>query len=87
MDEAEKNKVLFTQLVIMFHAATMQQLGKVKHPVTGVVGKDLPAAQATIDILDMLHARTKGNLSGEEDQLLTKILQDLKLGYVQESQS
>ena len=87
MDEAEKNRVLFTQLVIMFHAATMQQLGKVKHSVTGVVGKDLPAAQATIDILDMLHARTKGNLSGEEDQLLTKILQDLKLGYVQESQS
>jgi hypothetical protein len=87
MDEAEKNKVLFTQLVIMFHAATMQQLGKVKHPVTGVVGKDLPAAQATIDILDMLHARTKGNLSGEEDQLLTEILQDLKLGYVQESKS
>jgi len=87
MDEAEKNRVLFTQLVIMFHAATMQQLGKVKHPVTGIVGKDLPAAQATIDILDMLHARTKGNLSGEEDQLLTKILQDLKLGYVQESQS
>ena len=87
MDEAEKNRVLFTQLVIMFHAATMQQLGKVKHPVTGIVGKDLPAAQATIDILDMLHARTKGNLSGEEDQLLTKILQDLKLGYVQESKS
>ena len=87
MDEAEKNKVLFTQLVIMFHAATMQQLGKVKHPVTGIVGKDLPAAQATIDILDMLHARTKGNLSGEEDQLLTEILQDLKLGYVQESKS
>jgi hypothetical protein len=87
MDEAEKNRVLFTQLVIMFHAATMQQLGKVKHPVTGVIGKDLPAAQATIDILDMLHARTKGNLSGEEDQLLTEILQDLKLGYVQESKS
>ena len=87
MDEAEKNRVLFTQLVIMFHAATMQQLGKVKHPVTGVVGKDLPAAQATIDILDMLRARTKGNLSGEEDQLLTEILQDLKLGYVQESKS
>jgi hypothetical protein len=87
MDEAEKNRVLFTQLVIMFHAATMQQLGKVKHPVTGAIEKDLPAAQATIDILDMLHARTKGNLSGEEDRLLTEILQDLKLGYVQESKS
>lgn len=87
MDEAEKNRALFAQLVIMFHAAAMQQLGKVKHPVTGVIGKDLPAAQATIDILDMLRVRTKGNLSGEEDQLLTEILQDLKLGYVQESKS
>jgi hypothetical protein len=87
MDEAEKNRVLFTQLVIMFHAATMQQLGKLKHPVTGAMEKDLPAAQASIDILDMLHARTKGNLSTEEDQLLTGILQELKLVYVQESKT
>jgi transcriptional regulator of NAD metabolism len=87
MDEAEKNRMLFTQLVIMFHAATMQQLGKVKHPVTGEITKDLPAAQASIDILDMLRAVTKGNLSTEEDQLLAGILQELKLVFVQESKS
>ena len=87
MDEAEKNRILFTQLVIMFHAATMQQLGKVKHPVTGEIGKDLPAAQASIDILDMLRVLTKGNLSTEEDQLLAGVLQELKLVYVQESKS
>jgi hypothetical protein len=87
MDEAEKNRLLFTQLVIMFHAATMQQLGKIKNPATGVLGKDLAAAQASIDVLDMLHARTKGNLSAEEDRLLVGVLQELKLVYVQESKS
>ncbi|MCC6399063.1 MAG: DUF1844 domain-containing protein [Bacteroidetes bacterium] len=87
MDEAQKLQLLFTQLVIMFHAACMQQLGKVKHPVTEKLEKDLPAAQSTIDLLDMLHAKTKGNLSPEEEQLISQVIQELKLTYVQESKS
>jgi len=87
MDEAQKLQLLFTQLVIMFHAACMQQLGKVKHPVTEKIEKDLPAAQSTIDLLDMLHAKTKGNLSPEEDQLIAQVIQELKLTYVQENKS
>ncbi len=85
MEEAQKYQLLFTQLVIMFHAACMQQLGKVKHPVTEKLEKDLPAAQSTIDLLDMLHAKTKGNLSQEEEQLVTQVVQELKLAYVQEN--
>ncbi len=87
MDDAQKLQLLFTQLVIMFHAACMQQLGKVKHPVTEKIEKDLPAAQSTIDLLDMLYAKTKGNLSHEEEQLISQVIQELKLTYVQESKS
>jgi len=87
MDTAQKHQLLFTQLVIMFHAATMQQLGKVKHPVTDKVEKDLEAAENTIDILDMLQAKTKGNLATDEDLLLTQVLKELKLAFVQEKQS
>lgn len=87
MDDAQKLQLLFTQLVIMFHAACMQQLGKVKHPVTEKIEKDLPAAQSTIDLLDMLYAKTKGNLSHEEEQLISQVVQELKLTYVQESKS
>jgi len=87
MDDAQKLQLLFTQLVIMFHAACMQQLGKVKHPVTEKIEKDLPAAQSTIDLLDMLHAKTKGNLSHEEEQLIAQVIQELKLTYVQENKS
>jgi len=84
MDTAQKHQLLFTQLVIMFHAATMQQLGKVKHPVTEKIEKNLEAAQNTIDILEMLQAKTKGNLATDEDALMTQILQELRLAYVQE---
>lgn len=87
MDTAQKHQLLFTQLVIMFHAATMQQLGKVKHPVTEKIEKDLEAAENTIDILDMLQAKTRGNLAQDEDMLLTQILQELKLAFVQERKS
>ena len=87
MDTAQKYQLLFTQLVIMFHAATMQQLGKVKHPVTEKIEKNLEAAENTIDILDMLQAKTKGNLAQDEEMLLTQVLQELKLAFVQEKQS
>ena len=87
MDSAKKHQLLFTQLIVMFHAATMQQLGKVKHPVTDKIEKNLEAAENTIDILDMLQAKTKGNLAADEEMLLTQILQELKLVFVQEKQS
>jgi hypothetical protein len=87
MDTAQKHQLLFTQLVIMFHAATLQQLGKAKHPTTDKIEKNLEAAENTIDILDMLQAKTKGNLAKDEDMLITQVLQELKMAYVQEKQS
>lgn len=84
MDEQEKHQMLFAQLVYMFHAAAMHQMGKVKNPLTGTVERDLAAAQSTIDLLEMLKARTQGNLSPEEERLLSSVLMELKLNYVDE---
>ncbi|MBP1679578.1 MAG: hypothetical protein H6Q29_1489 [Bacteroidetes bacterium] len=41
-------------------------------------------ARHTIDTLDMLQVRTRGNLTPEEDQFLRQMLQELKLNYVDE---
>ncbi len=84
MENAQKQQLLFTQLVAMFHVAGMQHLGKLKSPLTDKVERDLHAAQETIDILDMLKEKTRGNLTPEENRLLGQILQDLKLNYVDE---
>jgi hypothetical protein len=47
--------------------------------------KDLPAAKHMIDLLAILEAKTKGNLTGEEERLLRQLLFDLRLRYVRET--
>ena len=84
MEDSEKKKVLFTQLILMFHGAAMQQMGKIKNPVTDKIERDLTQAQFSIDMLDMMKDRTTGNLSPEEERFLQSLLQELKLNFVDE---
>ncbi len=51
--------------------------------MTNKIEKNLPAAQSTIDMLDMLSAKTQGNLAENEAKLLKSILAELKLNYVE----
>jgi hypothetical protein len=44
---------------------------------------DLELARYNIDMLETLAAKTKGNLSPEEDKVLKHTLNDLRMGYVQ----
>jgi hypothetical protein len=46
---------------------------------------DLPLARQTIDTLEMLQHKTRGNLDAEEDQLLEGVLYELHLRYVEVS--
>ncbi|MBI2439906.1 MAG: DUF1844 domain-containing protein [Lentisphaerae bacterium] len=77
------NKVLFMHLVSMLAMSAMQQLGKLINPATGKAEIHLEAAQATIDTLDMLAAKTKNNLDGDEETLLKDTLASLKLNFVE----
>lgn len=77
------NENLFQGLVISLAAAAMQHMGKTLNPVTQKIEKNLQAAQGTIDMLDMLAAKTSGNLNEAESKLLKNILAELKLNYVE----
>ena len=83
MSDNRQNEELFQGLVISLAAATMQHLGKTLSPVTNKIEKNLEAAQATIDMLDMLEAKTKGNLGDPEAKLLKSVLAELKMNYVE----
>jgi hypothetical protein len=83
MSDNRQNEELFQGLVISLAAATMQHLGKTMNPMTNKIDKNLQAAQATIDMLDMLAAKTQGNLGDAETKLLKSVLADLKLNYVE----
>ena len=84
MDNGGKNQIMFIQLVSMFQAAALQQMGKLKNPATDKVEKDMQQAQLSIDLIDMLKEKTKGNLGPDEEKFIAAILQDLKLNYVDE---
>ena len=83
MSTPRSNEELFQGLVISLAAGAMQHLGKTMNPLTNKIEKNLEAAQATIDMLDMLVAKTRGNLSDKESQLLKHVVGDIKLNYVQ----
>ena len=81
----EKNTSLFFSLIMTFQAAAMQQMGKLKSPISDKIERDLQQAQLSIDIIDMLEEKMRGNLSDDESRFLKGILQELKLNYVDES--
>src|SRR5258705_2228490 len=78
---------VFAHLVMQQTNMVMMLLGKVPHPETGQILKDMEAAKLFIDQLEMLEAKTKGNLSKEEANLLKQNLMTLRLAYVEAVES
>ncbi|MBI3813822.1 MAG: DUF1844 domain-containing protein [Nitrospinae bacterium] len=63
----------------------MLHFGDIEDPVSGKKEKNLLMAKHTIDMIDMLREKSKGNLTGDEERLMENILCELKLRYVKES--
>ena len=76
-------KGMFTGLVMMLGSSAMQQLGKIVDPSSGKASVSLEGAQSTIDLLEMLQAKTCGNLDAEEEKMLRDLLASLQMNYVQ----
>ncbi len=85
ISQEQMNEFLFTQIVLMFQGAAWQHLGKVMNPATNKVERDLAQAKNTIDILGMLQAKTKGNLSDNETKFLEHALYELRMNYIDEA--
>jgi len=76
---------LFVTLVTDLITQAWVALGKIKHPATDKIERNIPAARLIIDMLDMLNRKTAGNRSEVEDRLLLDALQQLKLNFVTEA--
>lgn len=75
--------ISFTAFVLSLSTAALQQLGiAADGEEKGPPALNLPAAQQTIDILEMLEQKTSGNLSDEESKLLSTLLYDLRMRFV-----
>jgi hypothetical protein len=82
ISRAEMMSALFAQLIMQQSNMAMLLMGKVPHPQTGEIVRDVEAARLFIDQLEMLQAKTKGNLSKEEELLLKQSLMSLQMAFV-----
>ena len=82
--DKSREAALFLQLLLGLQQAAMVALGKLMNPVTGKIERNLEAARNTIDTLAALAARTEGRLESDEQRVLTQVLTDLRMNYLDE---
>ena len=81
------HSMLFNQLVVQQSSLALILLGKAPHPETGKTTRDLDAARLFIEQLEMLEAKTRGNLARHEETLLKQTLMTLRLAYVEAAEA
>jgi hypothetical protein len=77
------SSITFPAFVLSLAHTAAVHFGDVPDPAMGKPGAlNLTGAQRMIDILALLEAKTRGNLSAEERQLLEQVLYELRLRYL-----
>ena len=79
-----REAALFLQLVLGMQQAAMMAMGKLMNPMSGKLEKNLEQAKNAIDTLGALESRTRGNLEPDEQRVLTQVLTDLRMTYLDE---
>ena len=82
--EADYPPINFANFVLSLSTSALYHFGDFPDQDGEKTEKNLPAVKQTIDILDMLHEKTKGNLDENEKQLIDGVLYELKMRFVKE---
>ena len=73
----------FIEFVLMQAQQIALMLGQIPGPEGKPMEPNLPIARIFIDQLEMIREKTRGNLSKEEEEMLTTVLADLQLAFVE----
>jgi hypothetical protein len=76
----------FIELVMMNAQQAALCLGQMAHPSTGKAEVNIEAAKMFIDHLEIIREKTRGNLNKDEEKILTSVLSELQLAFVQVAQ-
>ena len=83
--EQERSKlppVDFSAFIAELGTTAFAYLGGLQNPETKEVFVDLEMAKRTIDTIDLLKEKTKGNLTAPESNLLDNTLYNLRMTYI-----
>jgi len=75
----------FTNFILSLSTSALFHFGDFPDPASGKTQKNLSAAKQSIDLLDMINEKTKGNLNEQESNLIQGVLYELKMRYVKEN--
>jgi hypothetical protein len=73
----------FSALVLGFSSAALYYMGEATVEGRAPGQKNLPLARQNIDIILMLRDKTKGNLTADEEKLLTQLVSDLQVKLIE----
>ena len=82
---AERPKIDFTIFVQSMAHQSMMGLGLVPWPDSCLIKPDLTMASETIEILEKKKKKSEGNLNKDEESLITGLLYQLKIAFVEVS--
>lgn len=82
-DFFEENTAGFDTLVSYLSTTAMFQLGLLPGPSGERIPSDLLNARRTIDLLEVLQQKTRGNLTPDEEKLLQDVLYELRMTFVE----
>ena len=74
--------VTFSSFVISLGSSSLMLMGEQVDPQQPAMPVNLPQAKEIIDLLSVLDAKTKGNLTTEEQTVLRDMLYALRMKYV-----
>ncbi len=77
----------FATFILSLSHSALVHLGEAPHPDGEAPAKDLALARQTIDMLGLLEEKTRGNLTGDEERLLSQILYDLRMRFLELSKA
>jgi hypothetical protein len=81
----ELPRVDFSTFVLSLGTSALYHLGVVAHPETGrkLEPPEIALARQTIDTLEMLERKTRGNLDEPERELVESLLYELRMRFVE----
>ncbi len=77
------NPASFANFVLSLASQAAAAIGMSENPQTGQMRVDLQTGKYLIDVLGMLHEKTKNNLHPLEEKLFTQLLGELRMQFVQ----
>jgi len=81
-DSTPLPEINFSSFLLSLSSSVLLHLGEIADPQSGEKKKDLVLAKQSIDIINLLKDKTKGNLTQEEEKLLEHLLYDLRMRFV-----